>query len=131
MGIDGRQTLQIRGPEAVIQKIQDTCAMLTDGSEDILYISERFFGKNVKVTHRSERYIVFSYEFRNIPIHNYLQALLEKYPPCWMKNEFSTDSGHCGMWLGRFRSGVREIQELSWMELFIEEEHFGEDFSIY
>ena len=30
MGIDGRQTLQIRGPEAVIQKIQDTCAMLTD-----------------------------------------------------------------------------------------------------
>lgn len=132
MGIDGRQTLQIRGPESVIQKIQATSAKLCEGSDEILYISERFFDE-AKVTHRSEKYIVFSYEFRNVPIHHYLQALLEKYPQCWMKNEFSTDSGDCGMWIGRFRGPVSEdkpdIQEFSWMELCIEEEFHGEDFS--
>ena len=129
MGIDGRQTLQIRGPESVIQKIQDTSAMLTEGSDEILYIAESFF-KNATITHRSTKYIVFSYEFRNVTINHYLQALLEKYPHCWMKNEFYTDSGDCGMWLGRFRDSKPYIQELSWKELFIEEEFHGTDFSV-
>ena len=128
MGIDGRQTLYIRGPEVFIQMIQDTSAKLTEGNDEILYIAERFF-ENAKVIHRSEKYLVFSYEFRNVPINHYLQALLEKYPQCWMKNEFSTDSGQCGMWLGRFRHRKPYIQELSWMELSIEEEFQGEDFS--
>ena len=129
MGIDGRQTLQIRGPESVIQKIQDTSAMLTEGSDEILYIAERFF-KDAKVIHRSEKYIVFSYEFRNVTINHYLMLLLKKYRQCWMKNEFHTDSGQCGMWLGRFRGLLPEIQELSWKELFIEEEFHGTDFSV-
>jgi hypothetical protein len=34
------------------------------------------------------------------------------------------------MWLGRFRGLLPEIQELSWKELFIEEEFHGTDFSV-
>jgi hypothetical protein len=129
MGIDGRQTLQIRGPEAIIKEIEECGATLQEGNEEILYIASRFFGKAAKVTHRSDRYIVFSYEYRNYPIHQYFEELLVKYPQCWIKNQYTTDTGHCGMWIGRFRGEEPDIQELQWTELFIEEEFYGEDFS--
>lgn len=129
MGIDGRQTLQIRGPEAIIKEIEECGATLEEGNEEILYIASRFFGKAAKVTHRSDRYIVFSYEYRNYPIHHYFEELLVKYPQCWIKNQYTTDTGHCGMWIGRFRGEEPDIQELQWTELFIEEEFYGEDFS--
>jgi hypothetical protein len=129
MGIDGRQTLQIRGPEAIIKEIEECGATLQEGNEEILYIASRFFGKAAKVTHRSDRYIVFSYEYRNYPIHQYFEELLVKYPQCWIKNQYNTDTGQCGMWIGRFRGEEPDIQELQWTELFIEEEFYCEDFS--
>ena len=130
MGIDGRQTLQIRGPEPLIKEIE-ACGATLDGNEDILYTAGRFFGKAAEVTHRSERYIVFSYEYRNYPITQYLEELLVKYPQCWIKNEYHTETGHCGMWIGRFRGDEPEIQEFSWTELMDEELIMGEDFSNY
>ena len=130
MGIDGRQTLQIRGPEPIIKQIEACRAALHEGNEDILCIAERFFG-NAEITHRAPRYIVFSYEYRNFPINQYLEELLVTYPQCWIKNEFYTETGHCGMWIGRFRGDEPDIQELSWMELMIEEQMMGEDFSNY
>jgi hypothetical protein len=130
MGIDGRQTLQIRGPEPIIKQIEACGAALHEGTEEILYIAERFFSK-AEVKHRSEKYIVFSYEYRNCPINQYLEELLITYPQCWIKNEFHTETGHCGMWIGRFRGEEPDIQELSWMELMMEEEMMGEDFSNY
>ena len=130
MGIDGRQTLQIRGPEPLIKEIE-ACGATLDGNEEILYTAGRFFGKAAEVTHRSERYIVFSYEYRNYPITQYLEELLVKYPQCWIKNEYHTETGHCGMWIGRFRGDEPEIQEFSWTELMDEELIMGEDFSNY
>ena len=130
MGIDGRQTLQIRGPEPLIKEIE-ACGATLDGNEEILYTAGRFFGKAAEVTHRSERYIVFSYEYRNYPITQYLEELLVKYPQCWIKNEYHTETGHCGMWIGRFRGDEPEIQEFSWTELMDEELILGEDFSNY
>lgn len=129
MGIDGRQTLQIRGPEPIIKEIE-ACGAAIEGNQEILHIAERFFG-NAEVTHRSERYIVFSYEYRNYPITEYLEELLVKYPQCWIKNEFHTETGHCGMWIGRFRGDEPDIQEFSWTELMDEELLMGEDFSNY
>jgi hypothetical protein len=128
MGIDGGQTLEIRGPEAIIKQIEECGAALNEGNEEILYIATRFFGKAANVKHRSERYIVFSYEFRNYPINEYLVELLAAYPQCWMKNEFRTEIGHCGMWIGRFRGEEPDIQELSWRELDNDEYFMVEDF---
>lgn len=129
MGIDGGQTLEIRGPEAIIKEIEECGAALSEGNEEILYIASRFFGKAAEVKHRSERCIVFSYEFRNFPINEYLVELLVTYPQCWMKNKFRTEIGHCGMWIGRFRGDEPDIQELSWRELDNDEYFMVEDFS--
>ena len=131
MGIDGRQRLQIRGPEPIIKQIEACGAALHEGNEEILHIASRFFGKDIEISHRSERYIVFSYDYRNFPIHQYLEDLLVKYPQCWIKNEYNTETGHCGMWIGRFRGDEPDIQELFWTELIIEEQLMGEDFSNY
>jgi hypothetical protein len=130
MGIDGWQTLHIRGHESVIKQIEASGAALAEGSEDILYIANRFFGK-AEVTHRSEKYIVFSYEYRNFPIHEYLEELLITYPTCWIKNTYRTEEGNCGMWIGRFIGEEPDIQELKWRELNDDEELLGEDFSNY
>ena len=129
MGIDGRQTLQIRGPEPIIKEIQ-ACGAAIEGNQEILHIAERFFG-NAEVTHRSERYIVFSYEYRNFPITEYLEELLITYPQCWFKNEYRTEEGNCGMWIGRFIGEEPDIQELTWRELNDDEVFMGEDFSNY
>lgn len=131
MGIDGRQTLQIRGHQTIIKKIEECGAALQEGNEEILYTAERFFGKAAEVTYRSEKYIVFSYEYRNFPIHEYLEELLVTYPTCWIKNTYRTEEGKCGMWIGRFRGEEPEIQELTWNELNDEEVLMGEDFSNY
>ena len=131
MGIDGQQTLHIRGHEAVIKQIEACGAALSEGNEEILYIAHRFFGKAAEITHRSEKYIVFSYEYRNFPITEYLEELLITYPQCWFKNEYRTEEGNCGMWIGRFIGEEPDIQELTWRELNDDEVFMGEDFSNY
>jgi hypothetical protein len=131
MGIDGWQKLQIRGHEKIIAEIEACGAALDEGNEEILHIAKRFFGTAAKVTHRSNKYIVFSYEFRNFPINEYLEELLVKYPTCWIKNQYSTDDGQCGMWIGRFRGEEPDIQQFTWTELTDLEEFHGEDFSNY
>jgi len=127
MGIDGRQTLHIRGPLAMIDEIEASGGVI-DGNEEIMLIADRFFGKNAMI-HRSARSIVFNYEFRNEPINQYLEALLKRFPKCWMKNEYHTEDGNCGMWIGRFIGNEVKIQVLNWTELTIEEELMEEDFS--
>jgi hypothetical protein len=135
MGVDGRQTLYICGPESIIQKIEKLRGRITDCSEptitatfekEILEISERFFGTNAEIVHRSDRYIIFSYEYRNFPIHQYFDKLLETFPSCWIKNKYHNELGHCGIWIGRYVGGVKEIQDVFWKELSIDEEfHYG------
>jgi len=128
MGIDGGQKLQIRGPKAILDEIQE-CGAAIDGNDEVKLIAHHFFGKNVSVEYRTDKYIVFNYHFRNEPIHQYFEALLRAYPMCWIKNEHSTDCGYCGMWIGRFRGDKPEIQEFFWEELCDDEEYHCEDFS--
>ena len=117
MGVDGSNCLAIRGPQAILDTLEST-GLAIDNHD----LSERFFGPNkVEVLHRDSRYLVVSYEFRNKPVYHYLEALLNKYPTCWFKNTYSTETGECGMWIGRIRNGEKEIQEFEWEELTIEE----------
>ena len=128
MGIDGRQTLQIRGPEAIIAEIEACGSALQEGNEEILYIAFLFFGKAANITYRTNQHIIFSYDYRNFPNNTYLEELLVNYPQCWIKNEYTTETGQCGMWIGRFRGEEPDIQEFSWTEL-MEEELMSDDFS--
>jgi len=131
MGIDGRNTLEVRGPDTMLDDLEKKGFVLDTEDETLKRIAERFFGtQNIYVKHKDDRYIVIGYEFRNKPIYNYLTALLERYPKCWLKNTYSTETGDCGLWIGRMCKGKPSIQELQWTELYDEEVMMCEDFSV-
>lgn len=130
MGVDGDQTLQIRGPDIMLDSMEETGLLFDTEDPELLHIGKRFFGKDqIKIKHRSPKYLVVSYEYRNLPVYQYLSALLQRYPKCWMKNEFFTDQGICGVWIARMTKGQINEQEQAWTELCYEEILMGEDFS--
>jgi len=125
MGVDGSQYVTIRGPQTCLDEIETRGLVVDESAED-----QSFFGlDNVKVTYRKPKHIVVSLDFRNEPIYKQMEMLLNKYPKCWMKNEYENELGHCGIWIGRYQSGEPEIQKLEWLELTIEELVHETDFS--
>ena len=62
--------------------------------------------------------------------YEYLLALLELYPQCWLKNEFSNEDGNAGVWLAQMVCGKPSVQECEWGELTVEELCHLDDFSI-
>lgn len=131
MGIDGRNTLEVRGPDEIINDLEEKGFILHTEDTTLKHIADRFFGsQNIYVKHKDDRYIVIGYEFRNKPVYNYLTALLERYPKCWLKNTYTTETGDCGLWIARMSKGKPVIQELEWIELCDEEVMMGEDFSM-
>ena len=127
MGVDGTQVLQIRGPADVLDRLEATHLMLK-GDETITMIANRFFVQ-AELSRKDTKFLVVTYEYRNMPVYEYLEALLHEYPQCWMKNEFSTDQGICGVWIGRMVGGKPALQEQAWAELGYDEIIYGEDFS--
>ena len=128
MGIDGTNWLEIHGSKEDIDMLQES-GLVIHGNEDISQIAERFFGSKIKILKRRDTHLATTYEFRNYPIYEYLRALLESYPKCWIKNTFKTEVGTTGVWIGRFKNGLVEIQESTWRELTYEEEECVTDFS--
>lgn len=140
MGLDGRQTLEIRGPKESLDELEDSGIVVlpessylgqgTETGSDFHYIAKRFFGTDlITVLSREEHYLVVSYEFRHLPVYEYLTHVLKAYPKCWMKNEFSTDGGPCGIWVASMCGPEPVIQEVQWGEPSIEEKCFETDFS--
>ena len=132
MGLDGRQRLEIRGPKESLDALEDSGLVLEGGCgvEELDYIASRFFGNDlVNVVGRDDNCLVVSYEFRNRPVYQYLSHILRAYPKCWMKNEFSSDGGYCGLWIASMVGENIAVQELEWEEPCIEEKCFGSDFS--
>jgi hypothetical protein len=127
MGVDGTQVLQIRGPARVLDALE-ACHLIIKGNERISLIANRFFLK-AELSRKDPKFLVVTYEYRNMPVYEYLEALLREFPQCWMKNEFSTDQGICGVWIGRMVGGEPVLQEQAWMELGYDEIIYGEDFS--
>jgi len=130
MGLDGRNTLEVRGPSEMLDEMENRGLLFDTENERLKYIGERFFGtENVYIDNRFDRHLIVSFEFRNLPVYEYLEAFLQKYPKCWMKNTWNTDDGNCGVWIARMRSGKPSIQKFEWIELCDEEVMMGEDFS--
>lgn len=127
MGVDGTQVLQIRGPAQVLDRLE-ACHLIIKGDERITLIANRFFAE-AEISRREPKFLVVTYEYRNMPIYEYLEELLHAFPQCWMKNEFSTDQGICGVWIGRMVGGKPALQEQAWTELGYDEIIYGEDFS--
>lgn len=126
MGIDGQQILEIRGPEHILDALQESQLVLNGPTTS--EIANRFFGQRLEVCNRKPRCLIVSYEFRNEPVYIYLEELLRKYPMCWMKNTYMGDDGSCGLWIGRMVGGKPIIQTAVWQELCAEELYMGENF---
>jgi len=130
MGNDGIQYLEIRGSNTILDQIQESGLVLETDDTELYHIAYTFFGKErIIIKHRSEKYLVISYDYRNAPFHNYLRALLRTYPSCWMKNEYVSDDGSCGLWIAHFSNNEVIEQILNWNELSLEELCHEEDFS--
>jgi len=131
MGIDGIQYLLIYGPSESMDALVTCELVLETNDEDLAYIGKRFFGNEVSIKRHGFNQIEVTYEFRNEPIYNYLTELLIQNPKCWIKNEYNTENGDCGIWIARMVDGTPSVQEFTWQELCIEEVMGGEDFSIH
>jgi len=132
MGIDGRQTLTIRGPKSDLDELESTGLIFEvkkGHPEWFSSVQESFFGPtNVTVNFRSDTILVVRFDFRNKPMNEYFEVLMDRHPRCWMKNEFTTEDGWCGFWIARFVGDQLEVQTHEWEELCWEEMAGCEDF---
>jgi hypothetical protein len=131
MGIDGTNRLHIRGPKEVLDVLQN-CGLAVPFPDDKpwLYLVQNYFGPaNVKMHRTSERYLYMSYAFRNQPCYDYLLHILQKYPQVWMKNEYDTEEGFCGVWVAHMQRYMPSILMVDWTVPKIEEMMYCEDFS--
>jgi hypothetical protein len=55
------------------------------------------------------------------PDFDWFEALLVKYPSCWIKNEWIVEDGEAGTWIGTARNGQKMIRQLMWDDMSIEE----------
>jgi len=54
----------------------------------------------------------------------WLSQLLDKYPDCWIKNEWDEEGGMAGVWVGYVSKDEKIIKQMDWVDLCLEEKHF-------
>ena len=59
------------------------------------------------------------------PDFKWLKSLVEKYPECWIKNEWNEEGGKAGVWVGGslYKGNPSKIQSLEWDDICIEGEN--------
>jgi len=129
MGVDGWNTLHIRGPESDLTELETTGLAISNYSD--VAMCEIFFGKaNVTIQYKTNNYMTVAYNSRNGMFYDYLQKLLEAHPKCWLKNDYRDEDGNGGVWIARYVNGKISVQEHNWSELSIEEIVHCQDFSL-
>ena len=53
------------------------------------------------------------------PDIQFIDTLINKYPLSWIKNEWISEDGKCGIWVGN----KNNIKFMDWEDLSIEDEH--------
>ena len=88
-------------------------------------ISEKLeLNKYVKIIKRGSRGIIFEIWSPWIPDYKWLESLLEKYPNCWIKNEWHEEGGLAGVWIGYLVDNEKIIKKYCWNDLSIEDQHY-------
>ena len=137
MGIDGSNYLTICGPQKTLDIIEQTRLKLTDeevsNDRDIIYLMKNYFNEdNCKIIRapkqlnqygkQSSNVLQISFYFRNIHPTDFFIALLKKYPDCHIKNEYNTETGDSGIWIGYIdHDGSTNIQNQEWVDIVLHE----------
>ena len=56
-------------------------------------------------------------------VYEWLDGLLDKYPNCWIKNEWSEEGGFAGVWIGFVKDNEKIIKQLTWDDICLEGKH--------
>jgi hypothetical protein len=137
MGIDGSNYLTICGPQKTLDIIEQTRLRLTDeevsNDKDIIYLMKHYFNEdNCKLIRSpkqlnqygkpSSNVLQISFYFRNIHPTDFFIALLKKYQDCHIKNEYNTETGDSGIWIGYIdQDGSTNIQNQEWVDIVLHE----------
>ena len=135
MGIDGSNYLTICGPQKTLDTIEQTRLKLTDeevsNDRDIIYLMKNYFNEdNCKLIRapkqlnqygkQSSNVLQISFYFRNTHPTVFFIALLKKYPDCHIKNEYNTETGDSGIWIGYIdQDGSTNIQNKEWVDILL------------
>ena len=66
--------------------------------------------------------IRFTYSTVTVPDKDWMNSIVTTYS-CWLKNEWITEDGKAGVWIGTSLSGYDiEIKQLEWDDVSVEEE---------
>lgn len=134
MGIDGSNKLIIVGPSKIIDELENNKIVLknsdVNNDSNLIYLKKYYLGDNCCIERQKKNEenisnkLTIYFDYRNIPPNDYLKILLEKYPECWIKNEYYTEDGDAGSWIGFYDyNGKQDIQELKWRELSVQDHY--------
>ena len=130
MGVDGTNMLVIIGPSAALDIIENGGLILSDeevnNDSNLMYLKEHYFGDNCSIERtpkrlkdngkRTSNCLKIRFNYRNVEPDDYLNLLLQKYKDCWIKNEYVTEIGSCGIWIGEYFNEEIKTQILEWYE---------------
>ena len=54
------------------------------------------------------------------PNYSWMESIRTRYPSCWIKNEWVSEDGTAGVWIGN----KDEVKSLEWLDLSIEDEYY-------
>jgi hypothetical protein len=84
-----------------------------------------YYHETVTMIKRGRRGIIFDIWSAWNPNYEWLESLLNKYPNCWIKNEWSEEGGLAGVWVGFMKYNNQPIiQTLTWDDISIEGKAF-------
>jgi hypothetical protein len=85
--------------------------------------NESVHNEHVRIIKRGNRGICVDMYTKWRPNFKWLSGLLDKYPNCWVKNEWYEEGGMAGVWVGFIgEDNEKQIKEMHWRDLCIEEQ---------
>ena len=84
-----------------------------------------FFDDNIQIHKQGKRGICFELYSQYTPNYEWLESLLHKYPNCWIKNEWSSENGFTGVFIGFIDTNKKMvIKHMSWDDFSIDEQNY-------
>lgn len=89
-----------------------------------LFVNELQNNTTIEIHKKAKRGIIFDIWSAWNPDYEWLESLLFKYPNCWVKNEWSEESGIAGVWVGFVINNQPIVRNLAWEDISIEGKHY-------
>ncbi len=83
------------------------------------------YNNTININKKGRRGIHFNLLLPWSPDFEWLENLLNKYPNCWIKNEWNIECGLKGVWLGFIDTNKKVvIKNMSWDDLSLEDKAY-------